>query len=66
MPQNKFEVLRGQVMQCGMKERVVKSMRTIAVRCFKCGKEGHKCRECLLWEKKESITKGHLLVFVMG
>ena len=22
------------------------------VRHFKCGKEGHKCRECLLWEKK--------------
>jgi len=27
-------------------------MRTIAVRCFKCGKERHKCRECPLWEKK--------------
>jgi len=28
-------------------------MRTIAVRCFKCGKKGHKYRECPLWEKKE-------------
>ena len=22
------------------------------MKCFKCGKEGHKCRECPLWEKK--------------
>jgi len=51
-PQNKFEVLRSQVMQCGVEERVVRSMRTVVVRCFKCEEEGHKCRECPLWEKK--------------
>jgi len=39
-------------MQCGIKERVMRSMRTVAVRCFKCRKEGHKCRECPLWKKK--------------
>jgi len=27
-------------------------MKTMVVECFKCGKEGHKCRECPLWEKK--------------
>jgi len=45
MPQNKFEVLRSQVMQCGMEERAVRSTRMVVVRCFKCGEEGHKCRE---------------------
>jgi len=39
-------------MQCGVEERVVRSMRMVAIRCFKCGEEGHKCRECPLWEKK--------------
>jgi len=52
MPQNKFEILSSRVMQCGVEERVVKSMRTVTVRCFKCGEEGHKCRECPLWERK--------------
>jgi len=41
-------------MQCGIEERVVRGMRTIAVRCFRCREEGHKCRECPLWEKKEN------------
>jgi len=22
------------------------------VKCFRCGEEGHKCRECPLWKKK--------------
>jgi len=35
-----------------MEERVVRSTRTVVVRCFKCGKEGHKCRGCSQWEKK--------------
>jgi len=47
-PQNKFEILSSRVMQCGIEERVVRSMRTAAVRCFKCEEEGHKCRECPL------------------
>jgi len=52
VPQNKFEVLRSRVMQCGIEERVVRSVKVVVVRCFKCGKEGHKCRECPLWKKK--------------
>jgi len=52
VPRNKFEVLRSRVMQCGVEERVVRNVRVVVVRCFKCGKEGHKCRECPLWEKK--------------
>jgi len=51
-PQNKFEVLRSRVMQCGVEERMIRSVRMV-VKCFKCGKEGHKCRECPQWERKE-------------
>jgi len=40
-------------MQCGVEERVVRSMKMVAVKCFKCGEEGHKCRRCSLWIKKE-------------
>jgi len=52
MPQNKFKVLSNRVMQCGIEERIMRSMRTAAVKCFKCGEEGHKCRECSLWKRK--------------
>jgi len=52
MPQNKFEILRSRVMQYGVEERVVRSTRTIVVKCFKCGEEEHKCRECPLWKRK--------------
>jgi len=52
-PQNKFKILSSRVMQCGVEERVVRSMRMVAVKCFKCGEEGHKCRECPLWRKRE-------------
>jgi len=52
MLQNKFEILRSWVMQCGVEERIVRSMKTVVVKCFKYGEEGHKCRECPLWEKK--------------
>jgi len=47
-PQNKFEILSSRVMQCGIERRIVKSMRMAAVKYFRCGGEGHKCRECLL------------------
>jgi len=52
MPQNKFEVLKSRVIQYGVEERVVRSTRTVVVKCFKCGEEEHKCRECPLWERK--------------
>jgi len=54
MPQNKFEVLKSRVMQCGVEERAVRSIRMVVVKCFKCGGKGHKCRECLLWIKRKN------------
>ena len=53
VPQNKFEVLSSRVMQYGIEERVVRSIRAVVVKCFRCGVEGHKCRKCPLWGKKE-------------
>jgi len=52
IPQNKFEVLKSRVMQYGIEERVVRSIKTVVVRYFRCEGEGHKCRECPLWERK--------------
>jgi len=52
MPQNKFEVLRSRVMQCSVEERVVRSMKTAVVKCFRCGEEGHKYRMCPKKEKR--------------
>jgi len=51
IPQNKFEILSSRVMQCGVEGKIIRSVR-VAVKCFKCGEEGHKCRECPLREKK--------------
>jgi len=57
VPQNKFEVLSSRVMQCGIEERVVRSIRAVVVKCFRCGVEKHKCRECPLWVKKERVVR---------
>jgi len=57
LPQNKFEVLKSRVMQCGVEERVVRSMRMEVVRCFKCREEGHKYRECPVWIKRKNEEK---------
>jgi len=39
-------------MQCGVEERTIRSIRMV-VKCFNCGEEGHKCRMCLLWKRRE-------------
>jgi len=33
-----------------MKERIIRKLEIVEVEYFKCGKKGHKCRECPLWE----------------
>jgi len=43
-------------MQCGVEERTIRRQETVVVECFKCGEEEHKCRECLLWERKERVA----------
>jgi len=56
VPQNKFEVLRSRIMQCEEEGRTIRRVGMVEVECFKCGKKGHKCRECPLWVKKEKTA----------
>jgi len=64
VPQNKFEVLSSRVMQCGVEEKTIRSVRILGVKCFRCREKGHKCRECPLWKKrpacpvKEKVQEG--------
>jgi len=57
VPQNKFEILKSRVMQCGVEGKTIRSVRTVEMKCFKCGEKGHKCRECPLWVKKEKAAR---------
>jgi len=54
-PQNKFEVLSSRVMQCNMKEKIIRKQEMVKVKCFKCGEERHKCRECSLWKREKKL-----------
>ena len=53
--QNKFEVLSSRVMQCDVKERMIRKQETVKVECFKCRKKGHKYRECPLWKGEKKL-----------
>jgi len=48
IPQNKFEVLKSRVIQCGVKEKTIRKVVVVEVKCYKYGEKGHKCRECPL------------------
>jgi len=52
IPQNKFEILSSRVMQCGIEEKTIRSIR-VGVKCYKCREEGHKYRECPLAGRKK-------------
>jgi len=52
---NKFEVLENQVMQCRVREVRRQEVVRDIMKCFGCGKEGHKKWECL--QKKERRKK---------
>ena len=56
VPQNKFEILRSRIIQCGVEERTIRKIRVVEVKYFKCGEKGHKCKECPLWMKKEKAA----------
>jgi len=43
---NKFEALANRVMQCGVKEVRRQEVVREVVKCFGCGREGHKKWEC--------------------
>ena len=43
-------------MQCEIEERMIRRQEIVVVECFKCGGEGHKCRQCLLWEKRDRVA----------
>ena len=55
--QNKFEVLKSRVMQCGVEEKTIRSVGPVGVKCFKYGEKGHKCRECPLWIRRKNEEK---------
>jgi len=56
IPQNKFEVLKSRVMQCGEEGRMIRRIGVVEVKCFKCGEKEHKCRECPLWVRKKRVV----------
>ena len=41
-------------MQYGIEEKMIRSVRMVGVKCFKCREEGHKYRECPLWIKRRN------------
>jgi len=45
VPQNKFEVLRSRIMQCGVEKRTIRRIGVVEVECFKCREKGHKYKE---------------------
>jgi len=63
--QNKFEVLKSRIMQCGVEKRVIRRQEAVVVECFKYGEKGHKCRVCPLWRKKEQV-KGKPVYLAKG
>jgi len=50
---NKFEVLRSRVMQCRVREVRRQEVVGQIVKCFQCGKEGHKKWECSEGKRKK-------------
>jgi len=44
-------MLRSRVIQCGVREEMIRRIGVVEVEYYKCGEIGHKCKECLLWKK---------------
>jgi len=53
--QNKFEVLLSRVMQCDVRETMIRRQETVEVECFKYREKGHKCRECPIWKGEKKL-----------
>ena len=54
-PKNKFEMLSSRVMQCDVRETMIRKQETVEVKCFKCGEKGHKCRVCPIWKGEKKL-----------
>jgi len=54
--QNKFEILKSKVMQCGVEEKTIRRHKVVVAEYFKCGEKEHKCKECSLWEKRKRVV----------
>jgi len=54
-PQNKFEVLTSRVIQCDVKERIIRKQEMVEVECFKCEEKEYKCREYSLWKEEKKL-----------
>ena len=66
VPQNKFEVLSSQVMQCGVKERTIRKQEEVReVECFKCKEEGHKYKECPRRKEEKMRQTEEVVVYVV-
>ena len=54
-PQNKFEVLSSRVMQCDVRETMIRKQEIVEVEYFKCREKRHKCRECPIWKGEKKL-----------
>jgi len=43
------------VIQCNIKERMIRKQETVKVECFRCREKGHKYRECPLWKGEKKL-----------
>ena len=43
-------------MQCGVEEKMIRSMKVAVMKCFKYRKKEHKCKKCLLWQKQVRVV----------
>jgi len=53
-PQNKFEVLSSRVMQCDVKERMIRKQETVKVECFRCGEKDTSAESVPFGKEKRS------------
>jgi len=47
--------LSSRVMQCDVKERMIRKQEMVKVEYFKYGEKGHKCKECSRWKEEKKL-----------
>jgi len=43
------------MMQCDVKERMIRKQKMVKVECFKYREKGYKCRECPPWKGEKKL-----------